>query len=179
MLPGRLSPKLMERLTAYYFHHRVIFYLDSYDAKVYISNFLLLNATLSWSVVYDGTTLPENASPAWSKAGGIASEKSWGSILRLRADEDSKKFVRYSRTPSFVNSLGSTVKFRLKIEVAPAKDVWIEDHTWSSSSVNWSDPEWYWSGLFSASWSDPNVSWSDEDFYWGGQMARSCFSGSL
>jgi len=105
-----------------YFHHRVIFYLDDYDADVYFANFLLRDKTRAWTVTYDGTVFPENATPAWAKTGTVSTEKIWGNRLHLAEVADSANSVVYSRTPTFVNAVGSSVKWRLKIEKGTQKD---------------------------------------------------------
>ena len=105
-----------------YFHHRVIFKLDNYDADVYLANFLLEDHTLAWTVEYDGTVLPEAAAPAWAKAGNLSTIKVIGKRLRLAEVADSANSVVYSRVPTFVNAVGSSVKWRLKIEEGTEKD---------------------------------------------------------
>ena len=105
-----------------YYHLRVIFYLDSYDADVYFANFLIQDKTLTWTVDYDATVLPENASPIWTKTGSISTEKIWGDMLHLAETTLLTDSVVYSRVPVFDNSIGSSVKWRLKIEKGPDKD---------------------------------------------------------
>lgn len=105
-----------------YHHQRIIFYLDSYDADVYLANFLISDKTLSWTVDYDATTLPENATPAWVKTGTVSTEKIAGNRLFLNEAADSANSVKYSRTPTFTNAIGSSVKFRFKIDKGTEKD---------------------------------------------------------
>lgn len=105
-----------------YFHQRIIFHLDDYHADVQFANFLIQDQTLSWTVVYDGSVVPEAASPAWGKTGSLAGIKIYGKRLWLSAPVDDLNYVEYSRTPAFSNAVGSSVEFRLKIEEGTEKD---------------------------------------------------------
>jgi hypothetical protein len=113
----------------FYFHHRVIFYLDYYDADVYFANFQIRDHTLSWTVDYECLVLPESASPAWSKTGGVSTVKILGNRLHLAEVADSASYVVYSRTPTFSNTTGSTVEFRLKVEKGTEKDAGNDQYT--------------------------------------------------
>lgn len=112
-----------------YFHHRVIFYLDNYDADVYFANFLLQDQTLAWTVTYNATVLPENASPVWTKTGSVTTEKIRGDRLNLAEPSTGALNVTYSRVPFFNNVLGSTVEFRLKIEEGTEKESGDDQYT--------------------------------------------------
>jgi len=105
-----------------YFHHRVIFHLDSYDADVYLANFLIEDQTLAWTVDYNAATLPESDAQPWSKAGSVNEIYIYGNRLYLKEDADSANQVEYTRTPDFDNAVGSSVQFRLKIDKGTEKD---------------------------------------------------------
>jgi len=106
-----------------YFHHRVIFYLDVYDADVYFADFLISDQTLSWTVDYDCTVLPNLATPPWATTNSVSTIKISGNRLHLAEVADSANYVVYTRTPAFDNAVGSTVEFRVKIEEGTEKDV--------------------------------------------------------
>jgi len=105
-----------------YFHQRVIFYLDSYDADVFLANFLVTDHSLSWTVTYEANTFPENDAQPWVKTGDLSTIYVDKRKLFLEDVADSPNQVEYLRTPSFNNALGSSVKFRMKIEEGTEKD---------------------------------------------------------
>lgn len=105
-----------------YFHHRVVYYLDDYNADVYLANFKITDQSLSWTIEYDGDVLPENDDNPWSKSGDLSDIFSYRSRLHLIENADSANSVEYSRTPSFDNAMGSCVKFRMKIKEGTEKD---------------------------------------------------------
>lgn len=112
-----------------YFHHRIIFYLDDYDADVYFANFLLKDRTISWTVSYDGDVFPDADTPVWTKTGSVSTEKIRGKRLHLAEVADILSSVVYLRVPSFINNIGSSVKWRLKIEKGTAKDAGEDEFT--------------------------------------------------
>ena len=112
-----------------YFHHRVIFYLDSYDADVFLANFLITDHSLAWTVVYEANTFPELDVQPWVKTGGLSTIYVDKRKLFLEEVADSANQVEYDRTPSFSNPLGSSVKFRLKIEEGTEKDSGNDEYT--------------------------------------------------
>lgn len=113
-----------------YFHHRVIFHLDSYDADVYLANFLITDQSLSWTVTYEAATLPELDAQPWGKTGNVSTIFIDGGRLYLKEVADSANQVEYTRTPVFDNPLGSSVKFRLKVFKGTEKDSGNDKYTY-------------------------------------------------
>lgn len=111
-----------------YFHCRVLFYLDNYDADVYFANFLIQDQTLAWTVTYEANTVPESDAQPWTKTGSVSTIKISGNRLHLGEVADSANSVVYSRTPVFTNVVGSTVEFRLKIEKGTEKDAGSDEY---------------------------------------------------
>ena len=105
-----------------YYHHRIVFHLDSYNADVYFANFLLKDQALSWTVDYDCSVLPELDDPLWVKTGSVSGINIYGKRLWLSELAGSANKVVYSRTPVFSNPVGNTVEFSLKIVEGTEKD---------------------------------------------------------
>ena len=105
-----------------YFHHRVIFHLDSYDADVFLADFLITDQSTSWTVTYEANTVPESDAQPWNKTGDLSTIFVDKRKLFLEELADSANQVEYDRTPVFDNALGSSVRFRMKIEKGTEKD---------------------------------------------------------
>jgi hypothetical protein len=111
-----------------YYHFRIVFYVDYLNMDIYFTDFLIQDKNRSWSVDYIGNCLPENAAPAWSKTGSFTTIKSIGKRLHLLEEVGSENEVKWTRTPTFINSVGSTVYARLRVdqgyEKQAGEDAW-------------------------------------------------------
>lgn len=112
-----------------YFHLRIIFYLDYYDADVYLADILIRDQTTSWLVEYNGDTLPEDAVPPWTKTGDLEKIKVVGKRLHLEDTKESGNWVKWLRTPTFINEVGSSVKIRLKVNKGTHKDLGVGEYS--------------------------------------------------
>ena len=105
-----------------YISIEVTWHLDSYDAEVWFANFLIEDQSLEWTVNYTATQLPENATPAWAKTGDIDNIEVKGGRLLMEEDAAAATSVDWIRTPSFVNTRGSSVKVNIKVPLGSSKD---------------------------------------------------------
>jgi len=65
----------------------------------------------------------------WGKVGLVSLNKIWGNRLYLGEDKDVSASLVYSRTPTFINAIGSSVQWRMKIVKGTEKDVGNDEYT--------------------------------------------------